>query len=370
MNQTEKISTHTLSSAILIVLASMTFVPFLSHAGLFKIANRTYGSLTGTEYQVYLDNAFDQLETEVNSKLPASTASTYLRSISNSAHYSGMGNTSDASTIYDYLLVGIGGGAAAELGGTSIQDLMNNSSKSTQVSGFALQGNLLIGLNLAPFLKSGFFEQRPLKIYFNTFSQSLKVSDVSGQISSLGLQAQWKFYPEKDLGYGSLKWTGLDLLTGYRQTKTRLTINKSITQTTTQTFNAPTPTTAEMTFNGAAEVGANIDVKSIPIEITTGARLLYVFNFFFGVGLDYAWGKSDSIASISGPVTVNTNPSMGNVSGDATLDLGENTGPKATHFRYLYGMQLEFGVMALAIQMNQSFDRETTGASFMAKFYY
>lgn len=354
---------------IRIGLIFLILSPCLSKAGLFKITNRTYGSASGTQYQTDIDAAFNQLESEVNALLPASESSKYLKSISNSAHYSGMGNTSDASTIYDYLLFAVGGGAAAELGGSSIQDL-NDPQKSSQISGFALQGNLLIGMNLGSFLKSSFFEIRPLKVYFNTLSQNLKVGDVSGDISSTGLHVQWKFYPEKDLGYNSLKWTGIDVLTGYRQNKTKLVIRKSIIETTTQTMNVPAPTSAELSFNGIAEVGANIDVKSIPIEVTTGLRLLYVFNFFLGVGLDYSWGRSDSLASISGPVTVTTNPSMGNVSGIASLDLGENTGPKPTHFRYLYGLQLEFGVMALALQVNQSFDRETTGASVLAKFFY
>lgn len=370
MHQNEKTLHNSRYLTIATALFGILLMPFLSQAGLFKISNRSYGSASGTEYQTYLDTAFDQLETEVNSKLPASTASTYLRSISNSAHYSGLGNATDASTIFDYMMIGIGGGAAAELGGTTLSSVANDSSKSSQVSGFALQANLFLGLNLSPFLKSGFFAERPLKVYFNTSSQKLNFGDVTGQISSFGLHAQIKIYPAKDLGYGSLKWTGVDVMSGYRQTKTRLVITKSISENSTQTFNAPTATTAEMSFDGNAELGAQIDVKSIPIEITTGVRVLYVFNFFLGLGLDYSWGKSESIASISGPVAVTTSPSLGNVSGVATLDLGDSAGPKATHLRYLYGFQMEFGVMALAMQVNQSFDRETTGASAALKFYY
>ena len=36
----------------------------------------------------------------------------------------------------------------------------------------------------------------------------------------------------------------------------------------TQTFNAPIPTSAQLSFIGTAELGANIDVKSLPIEVT------------------------------------------------------------------------------------------------------
>jgi len=345
------------------------FIQF-AQAGLFKISNRNYGSLANTSFQANLDTVFDQLETEVNANLPNSNATTYLKSISNSAVMSSVGNTTDQSTSFSYGMFGFGAGAGADLGGMSITDLTSNSSKSSQVSGFALQGNYLLGLNLTPFIKNSFFTERPLKIFMNYFSQSLKVSQVTGEISSFGLHAQWKFYPEKDLGYGSLKWSGANLTTGYRQAKTKLVLTESITESTTQTINVPIPTSAQLSFNGTAEVGANIDVKSIPVEVSTGVRLLYVLNLFLGLGGDYSWGTAESIASVSGPVSVNTSPSLGSVSGTATLDLGDKSGPNWTNYRYFYGLQFEMGVLAMGLQINQNFDKSATGGSFTVKAYY
>lgn len=341
----------------------------LAHAGLFKISNRNYGSLSGTAYESNLDTLFNELETQVNSNLPNSNATTYLKGIANSAVMSAVGSSTDQVTSFKYALVGFGASAGADLGGSSISDLSNKDKTST-ISGFAIQGNYLLGVNVSPYLKSKFFDDRPLKVYLNYFSQSLKFSNVEGEISSFGIHTQWKFYPEKDLGYGSVKWSGVNLTTGYRQSKTKLILTQTLKESLSQTVNVPAPTTAQISFDGTAEIGANIDIKSIPVELSTGVRFLYLFNFFVGLGGDYSWGTSESIASISGPVSVNTNPSLGSVSGTATLDLGDKSGPNWTNYRYFYGLQFEMGVLALGLQISQNFDKSATGGAFSLKAFY
>lgn len=352
------------------LISLSVFLSFsIAHAGLFKITNRNYGSLTGTAYEANLDDLFNNLETQVNSNLPNSNATTYLKGIANSAVMSSVGSSTDQVTSFKYALVGIGASAGADLGGSSIADLSNKDKTST-IAGFAIQGNYLLGLNTSPYLKSKFFEDRPLKIFLNYFSQSLKYSNVDGEISSFGVHAQWKFYPEKDLGYGSVKWSGANLTTGYRQSKTKLILTQTLKESLSQTVNVPAATTAQISFDGTAEIGADIDIKSIPVELSTGVRFLYLFNFFVGLGGDYSWGNSESIASISGPVAINTNPSLGSVSGTATLDLGDKSGPNWTNYRYFYGLQFEMGVFALGLQISQNFDKSATGGALSLKAFY
>ncbi|MBC7691439.1 MAG: hypothetical protein H7222_06685 [Methylotenera sp.] len=340
-----------------------------AHAGLFKITNRNYGSATGNALaQASVDSVFNTLETQINSKLPNADQSTYLKGIANSAVISGAGVGVDYATKYSLFDVGIAVGVGADLGGASLTDVANGNVKANQIAGFAGQYSLMIGV--PAHLSKGkisFLDLNRLKIYVNYLSSSFNKSGLQSHFSSWGTDFQYKIVPERSAGLGVARWNGVDLTSGVRYSSMDLLIAQAINQSATGTAGGGSVTAA---FNGIANVGANVHTFTVPVEVSTSARVAYFLTPYVGLGVDLSFGSATSVANVNGPISVTSNSGPTGVTGVGSLDLGENQGPQFLNLRYFVGAQIEAGVVAIFVQLNQAVTNDTTGVAAGLRAYW
>jgi hypothetical protein len=343
-----------------------------ARAQLFQITDRTYGNIPPGQ-EAEMDAVFDALENEVNANLPDADTGTYLKGIANASVLSGAGIGVDYAAPFKVALLGFNFGLGADLGSVPLSDLLNGNADLSRVGGIAGQGSVLLGISLAPYLsgKSALFDPARLKIFAGFFKKSISRETADLAFTAFSLHGQYKIITGGMKGAGLAKWGGLDVTTGLRSSAMRVEINQSVTEGVTQSSTYPGNPSITSTFVGNVNAGADTNIYTIPIDVSTSARLLYVLGFFAGLGMDMSFGSANSIANLTGPITTTDSAnSLGVITGQAALDLGENTGPTLSNVRYFAGAQIEMGVLAISLQFNQSLTNSTLGANLGVKAFW
>lgn len=324
------------------------FVSTFARAGLFKISNRTYGNVPA-QYQADMDLVFNTLEDLANSFLPATDNATFMHSMGNAASLSGAGNLANyGSPIRDYELganAGVAISASSPASGSSFT--INN------IAGVGAQAVVRGGFNTKIFGDQWWiFDLKKAYGYIGFFNYVFTQDKTRFEFDAISLYGQYRVVEPSSVWWDTVKWNGLNLGLGFRYVNLKVAMDQTITTATSAIpVNSLAPgATASASYTGFTSVGADIKTYTIPIEVSTSARLLYVFTPFVGFGVDLGFGKAKSVARISGPINVTTNPStFGTFSGTGTLDLGDEAGPRTLTLRSFTGIQLEAGVAALTI---------------------
>jgi hypothetical protein len=360
---------NTYKLSITIVLASLIATD-TAFAGLFTITNRRYGSVPA-QYTVEIDTVLNTLETQVNADMPDTDSSNYLSGLANATSIAGAGINTDYATPFSIFAISNTTGFGADLGSSTLGQVTRGDVKANEISGFSAQSAMTFGLNLGQFGgKVSWIDLNRAKVFASFASSKFDQDEVSSKYSMWGLNALYQVMPAK--GYSFMQWDGVNVGLGLRSSKINLIVNQAVNiATPTETVNMPAPTTLDSNFNGSLSFGADINSLTIPIEVSTSARLLYFYGVFGGLGFDLNSSTAKSIANITGDVAFTTSPDLGDVGGTATLDLGDEGHGLASNARYFAGMNFTLGIVGLSVQLNQSLqNRGGTGMNFSLKAYY
>ncbi len=352
-------------------------------AGPFVITNRTFGSAFPTALKTELNTIFDSVETQVNTLLPntGSDTNNYAKGMADSSVMAAKGLGVDYATHPDLVILGAGAGVAGDLGGSSLSDVMDGKVKSTSIRGVGIQAAAMLGVNLGYFTDAelGPIELNKLKIFTNFLTKDLPSSGgIKGDMTDFGIHFQYDFFDEAALPWGFIKWNGLQLTTGFEYSALDVKFTKTIDKSTVKTVDISSVTsvpgqtaTATARFVGTANVGADVSTKSIPIEVSTSARLFYILTPYVGLAGDLNFGTSKTTANVSGPVTISdslgvfTTANNTNVSATASLPLDSRGKIKPDTFsaRYFAGLQFNIFLVKIYAQINQSLTNDTIGAN-------
>ncbi len=335
-----------------------------THAGLFVIKDRAYGGASD-EQKALADQALNALETEMNKKLPPTDASSYLKGIANATSIAGAGMGATYGATFKYGLLGVSAGVGLDTGKKKFGDVLSGETKLEQIPGFAAQAAVLAGIDGKVVFKDetkwfGFFYPGRSKLFFSFMSYNTKQDIADIGFMNFGLMGQYKLVPELYAGYKSVKWGGVDVTSGLRYSSMKASITKKESVTTTQDLGAPFGT-ATVKFDGTLKVGADVGIFSIPVEVSTSVRLLYIWLTTVGLGTDFNFGKAKANASVEGPVAfTSAGPT---ITGTGSLNLGQDAGPSFVNLRGFLGQGIEFGVGTLYVAVNKSFINSTIGAN-------
>lgn len=336
-------ATTSVSKALGITLI-FSLSSFSVSANLFKIVNRTGTCATA---------ACDLLENEVNENLPDADQSNYLQGMANSSVISQKGLGASYGTNIEFIEVGFTGALGADLGSNSTGDLIGGDVDYNQVRGVGIGGAVSLGLKGSLFgSKIGPFDMKRTSFYGYFLNMDPPDTDgLGGETTSMGFHIQYKIIPEITLGPGILSWGGVDFTFGIERASMSLKFVKDINESVSQSG-------ATASFNGTATVGADVTTYTIPFELSTNARLFYVFSTFAGLGADLSFGKAESIATLTGDVTVS-----GGGTGQAQLDLGTEEGPDTFAFRGFVGLQANLTALNTFVLVNKGFTNGTLGVA-------
>jgi hypothetical protein len=80
------------------------------------------------------------------------------------------------------------------------------------------------------------------------------------------------------------------LHTGYQYNS----IDFNFSQNLNERLSVPSLNISNQPITGKPSAGLEVATHSIPIEISTDIRFLYILSLYGGLGLDYSWGKAKS----------------------------------------------------------------------------
>jgi hypothetical protein len=332
-------------------------------AAVFRITDRRYGNAPQAE----IDQLFNGLEAEINANIPDIDPSTYTKGVANATILAGAGVGADYVTPFSIALLGLTGGLAIDPGGSSLTEIFEGGGSGlSKVAGFGVQGAILTGLNLEALAKGkklGFLDFSRLRAFLSINSESFgKTGDeVSGSFRTYSFKGQYKLVSPGGVG---VRWGGVDLTTGLQYAGLRALVSKTLQQSTTQQISAPGNPSVTADFTGTVNLGADLSLWNLPVEMSTSVRVLSVLSFYGGAGLDLSLGSAGNISNLSGPISVTDSSGLlGDIGGQASLPFDSNSGPTPLSLRYFFGGQMEIGVVALSVQINGSATNGTLGFS-------
>lgn len=329
------------------------------------------------ELRDLINDLFDEAENDINANLTDADASTYLNSMSNASVMSVKGLGVDYASNPDIFIFGVGVGAGIDMGNKSIFDLFSSDTNSNNFKGIGLQTSLMAGIQLGVFSMpkvSDYFDFNRMSIFVNYMGMDLpKIgTGFSGKIKAFGLHFQYKLVNPVSLGSWLFKWGGVDVTTGFDRSTMNVIYSRTDTLAKSQATTIPVgPTTVVDTLNlniiANSQIGADIAVTTIPIEISTNVQLLYFFSLFGGLGFDFNSGSAKALVASNSNFTMND--SLGYldsppVEAEGNLDLGDNGKAKSSSFRYFAGAQFNFSLAKLYIQfINKASSHDALGVS-------
>ena len=144
-----------------------------------------------------------------------------------------------------------------------------------------------------------------------------------------------------------LRWTGIDITSGLEFTRWSLVANDTITND--YTVQAGTGSTdLSVASTGTFDLKSN--ALTVPIELTTGFRMVELVSLYFGVGFDFTEGKADLDANLTGTMKTPDGTNVGTVTITGT---GSNTASPG-NFYGLAGVQLNLWALKIFSQVNLS----------------
>ena len=332
---------------------SLIFTTSLAQAGLFKLINVTgQGVVDDTQAQAIATLVSEQ----VNKNLPsADTQTDFFKGMSNANTISAAGTTTSYAPVYKNFLLGLTVSAGADLGAKKFTDFKNITQNPEQFKGFGFQAAIILGLNANNFFKASWLEAHPLNFYLAGFGLNRSFKEVNAKYFGAGIGLQYKIFNEKNWGSKSFKWTGLDLSTGFMYSKLDVGATIPLDDSFTVESNG-TPFDVTVS-NASALLNANVKTLSVPLEVSSGVRILYTLKLIAGIGADISLGSTSGNGSLSPGNTISAVNGADGMNAVGELALDGSKGPDFINPRFFLGPQIEFGVGSVFATLHKSLNK-------------
>jgi hypothetical protein len=284
-----------------------------------------------------------QLANELRTLFQTYRLHDYVRSFGDAQSFTTRGLGVDYGSTIDVLEVGI----AANVAVNGNRAFTEGDSRTQPVAGVATNITLMAGLNL------GFLGLRSVTLFGNYFAKKGTYREFAADLENYGAHLQLKlFRPRKETLWNAfLQWGGIAITSGFDHARMRLSLG--------QTFTRAIP------LSGGQQTLADIDVAatgtfalesrtwSVPLEVTTNFRFLYVMSAYAGAGFDWQFGGGcDMDVNLNGTLT-------GRVPSQAPVDVGsaqvvatEHAQPSKGKVRGILGLQANVWFVKLFTQLN------------------
>ena len=221
-----------------------------------------------------------------------------------------------------------------------------------------------LGINLDHFVENLY---GAVKFGYSDLSAGSLSDDFSFQSLSLGAFANYQFLEGRQLPLGFIRWRGLSFGSGilYQRNESLFNIEFPVDPVTTGDFSDGFNTySADLVINPTLTLGASSNSWTIPLEATTGVRLLWLFDLNIGAGVDVAFGKSNVDVILNSPITATESTGqLEFIDGSADIDLGtKGDGPQLIRPRLTAGFGLNLGPVKLDVPLMYYFDKEGNSA--------
>ena len=358
-------------------LTAIAVLVVMAAAGAWAQVTIVAPVVTGSPDDVALNNALksagddlaikvrDGIEQYVNLPL-------FAKGIAESGATSTHIGTQRAFIDYKRFAVVVGSGFSASVPGSDIGVI-------ERAVGQLEEGDLYFGAAFQPIVASFGFRPRFIsdRLYVNAKLGHADVSDVPGaegfsyNALSVGLLANYRLVESRSLPLGFLRWRGVTLGSGVVYQRNELKVDleyddADLTQTFIYDEGGPFGETYTLSVKPIITAIATSDSVVVPLEVTTGVRLLWLLDLNVGGGIDLSFGNSDVSLAISSPVELTGNTGGAEITpGSANVNAGTSgDGPAFVRPRLTGGFGLNLGPVKVDVPLMYYFDQD--GNSFMA----
>jgi hypothetical protein len=149
-----------------------------------------------------------------------------------------------------------------------------------------------------------------------------------------------------------VRWGGIAITTGFDRARMRLSLEKSFSRVIP--IAAGGRDVAQVAVDSTGSFALESRSWSIPLELTTNLRFLYVLTAYGGVGYDFQLGGgSDMNVNLSGTMSGTVIGQTAAVPlGNAQVIATEQADPSPGKFRGIVGVQANFWFVKLFTQLN------------------
>ena len=302
------------------------------------------GGRFASQAGVQLPQIQQQLRDELDKLFQTYRLKDYLRSFNDAQSFTTRGLGVDYGSTIGLVEVGI----AANLAVNGNKAFVEGDGHTQPVAGVATNITAMAGLNL------GFLGLRPVTLFGNYFTNKQSYQGFAVALDNYGAHLQVKlFTPRKETLWNAfLQWGGIAVTSGFDHARMRLSLGG--------TFSRGFPVNnggrevARIAVDSTGEFAMESRSWSIPLELTTNFRFLYVLSAYGGVGFDFQIkGSSDLAANVTGKLTGTTPASSTPVDlGKATVTATEDATPSPAQFRGMVGLQANVWFVKLFTQVN------------------
>ncbi len=312
---------------VLSAFAVLALAPTAARAdGDVTITLNPDGQQLATELGIDTAELERRVEEEIADAYDTANVDGFLRAFANATSFANRGVGVDYAPLFRGLEIGATANLAAAVDGLEEgQD---------PAGGVAPNVSLMGGLSLSR------WGHDKIVIYGNGFHRRGKLDQLSGSITNVGLHGQYHLlYPAPGASTLLFLWSGLHLTAGFEWSRWAFGIDDVITREFAVDGDNGASTTVTAAATGAFELSSNS--MTIPIEITTSARVLYFAGIYFGGGVDVQVGRARAQASLDGRLTA-IRPSDGTSvdMGSAVITASGEKSPSPLAYHLLAGLEL------------------------------
>ncbi len=214
------------------------------------------------------------------------------------------------------------------------------------------------GIN-SKFLLDGLY----LGLKFGYMKYDLAVGDHTTKIDylSLGVVANYQIFRERSL-LGLLVWRGLSVGSGllYQKNSTAFVYKVDrITEDVNYDLGGGVTGISTIVLDPNVKFGLDSNLVTIPVELTTAVRLLYVLNISVGFGFDINFGSSDLIVAFGSSIDTQNLPAgvQQDTAGTIITDAGSpGAKPKAFAAKAMAGIGIGIGPVVVDIPVTYYFN--------------
>jgi hypothetical protein len=324
---------------LLLVLLS----PRIAAADVVVTVQPAGGNQLAAALGIELASIETQLAAELETAFNVLEPGEYVRALADAQAFSNKGLGVDYASNPTLFVAGVAGNFAMALGDEGLGERYEE----RPVIGAAPNVSVMAGLNL------GIIGADWLTLYGNFFAQDAKIKEMSGALFNYGVHAQIKFFrPEGDAAELLFQWGGFDLTTGFAYSRLALELEKTL-DTPVPLSGADPSVSAEANFAGTGTFNITTTAMTVPIELTTNIRFLYLLSLFVGVGYDVQLGNGEMEVDLDGNLSAqNPLDSSAIDLGTATVQVTEESKPSPGQLRLLAGLQVNVSMVKVFVQVN------------------
>jgi hypothetical protein len=278
----------------------------------------------------------DKLKARIDDAYQTNNLPGFLRDFTDATAFSQRGLGVDYVSVPSSIMVGVGGNVAL-----ASSDILT---ADRPTAGAAANVGLMVGANL------GKLDLPRWTVFGNGFYQGASTDRLDGHLTSVAAHVQLKLIEPEATGGSAyvVRWIGLDVTSGVEYT--RWDLHGKIPMTNDFTV-AGTTTSADVRLSSTGSFHLTSNAVTIPLEATTGLRLLELVSVYGGVGIDLSTGSSTIDASLTGDLKSKDGATS---YGTAVIGASGNNSASPAAIRALAGVQLNLAWLKIFVQGNLS----------------